>query len=137
MAKCYYCGGAGCSQCRKMTTSSYGADALPQDPSPNGKNPCAEVSEIDTIKAGLIAHATDRIKEIYGKAQAAQQKKQKETLYGWVSKRAFQFHRGSIYSRPDGSEVLVSFVNRDPINHDTGWKDCKCIGEVVDWIRKG
>lgn len=130
MAKCYYCAGAGCSQCRKITSSSYGADALPQAPSPNGKNPCAEVK---------VSTVLGRSTEIYQEPKKHQEPKTppKEKHYGWVSRQHMRHCRTVVYRHIDGSEVEVSFVTLSPTHHGTGWTDCKCIGEVTDFIRPG
>lgn len=128
MAKCYYCSGTDkfCSECKRA------AAAKVTPPSPNEvKPPVAEKKAAD-ITAAQVARANDFVREINEKAKATPKK-----MYGWFSKQSMNYNRGSIYSRPDGSEVLVSFVNDDPNDHRTGWKDCKFIGEVVDWIRKG
>lgn len=142
MARCYYCGGPGCSQCKKMTTSSYGEieaaraeTARPKTevstaPSPSGIKLLFEESDI-LEKGRTEPPLKDLLKKILPSA------KPKEKLYGWYSKQAMRFQKGSFYSRPDGSEVLITCVTRDPNNHGTGWTDIQCIGEVVDWIRKG
>lgn len=130
MAKCYYCTN-GCSECRKITSSSYGADALPQAPSPNGKNPCAEV------KASAVLRSRSA-EEIYQELKKHHESKTppKEKNYGWVSAQSNRHTRPVVYRHIDGSEVEVSFVTLSPIHHGTGWTDCKCIGEVTDYIRR-
>lgn len=134
MAKCYYCGGAGCSQCRKVTSSSYGADAVAKTPSPNGLKILFE--ETDKVEKGrTFPPLKDVLKKFIPRVKDPTIKKKK---YGFTSKQAMKINGGSIYSRPDGSEVLVAFVGDDPHSYDgkTGFTDIVCIGEVVDWIRK-
>lgn len=56
--------------------------------------------------------------------------------HGWFSERQYDLFGGSLYSTPDGREIVVSFVNDDP--HDSGclWPDIKYVGPVKEWIRR-
>lgn len=126
MAKCYYCGGAGCSQCRKMTKSSYGADAVTKAPSPNGANKPIEAAGKKSI--------SDELRKELEKA-IARRAAPKKKLYGWISQQHSRHSPSVVYGRPDGSEVKVSFVTYSPVHHGTGWTDCQCIGEVTEYIR--
>ena len=111
-------------------SSSYGAEALPKAPSPNGKNPCVEV------KASTVLRSRSA-EEIYQELKKPQPKTPpEEKSYGWVSAQSNRHTRTVVYRHINGSEVEVSFVARSPIHHGTGWTDCKCIGEVTDFIRR-
>jgi len=115
MAKCYYCGGAGCSQCRKMTKSSYGADAVAKAPSPNGAS-----------KPG-----TKTLYELAEKVLA----KQKEIKHAWRSQQAARISRQVVYRGVDGSEVVCTFIGRSATESGTAWKDAVYVGEVTEYIR--
>ena len=133
MAKCYFCAGAGCSECRKSMKSYYepGAIAKAKPPSPNEVKP--PVAARQSVVAQQIARSEKFVKELCDAAAA----KPKEKLYGWVSQKSLRQSKGVVYRRPDGSEVLVSCVSRDPDHHGTYWTDCQCIGEVTDYVRQG
>lgn len=140
MAKCYYCGGAGCSQCRKMTKSSYGADAVAKAPSPNGeKIPVTKVKELDlstdSYKFGRKVSSKE-YRSIFEEIEAKVRADQKKIKYAWYSKKAARQNGTVIYRRPDGSEVEVSSVSDDPTKHGLGWDDVEYIGEVTEFVRR-
>jgi hypothetical protein len=125
MSKCYYCNGTDkfCVECKR-------AAAKAATPSPNGKNPCAEV-KVSTVLRSRSAE------EIYQELKKSQpETPPKEKLYGWVSWQHQRHCQTVIYRHIDGSEVEISFVTLSPTHHGTGWTDCKCIGEVTDFIRR-
>ena len=58
--------------------------------------------------------------------------------YGWYSaKHAALGGSTAIYTRPDGSEVEVSFVTLDANSSGTKWDDIQCVGPVVKFICDG
>lgn len=133
MVKCYYCGGSGCSQCKKMTTSSYGeieqAQAKAQNnqptPSPNGGK----------VVSKTVGKSVDQIvKEAIERAKA----RPKKRMFGWVSNEHDRAgFRKVVYRHVHGHEIKVSWIQENCHTNETGWKDGKCIGEVTEYLRQG
>ncbi len=60
---------------------------------------------------------------------------QKEKLYGWYSDEADKLYGHSVYEKPDGTEVVVTAVYRDPDAESYKWDDKVFVGEVVKCLR--
>lgn len=61
-----------------------------------------------------------------------------ETMYGFFSEEAYRLRGYVVYLRPDGSEVQVTVIDRDPNYHlhqADGWKDMVPVGEVTEFVR--
>lgn len=54
--------------------------------------------------------------------------------YGWYSQGMINNHGGILYKTPSGETVEISFFTSSPTEHDSGWTDVKCIGEVTEYI---
>lgn len=60
-----------------------------------------------------------------------------EILYGWYSPTAANQFGSSIYLKPDGSGVEVTFVAPASMADQYNWPDKIAIGPVVEWIMTG
>jgi hypothetical protein len=54
-----------------------------------------------------------------------------QTLYGWYSAKHHEYHEASIYSTPDGKEVMVTSVTNTPHHCGLGYDDVVSVGPVV------
>lgn len=78
-----------------------------------------------------IKHMEDRKMEtvFYGKKRGK--------LYGFYSERHARAYGTVIYSTPDGFQIEVTAVYRSRTPSSYKWPDAGCVGEVVDFVRKG
>jgi len=54
--------------------------------------------------------------------------------YGWYSQGMIENCGGFLHKTPDGGIVEVAMVHTSATDHETGWDDMICVGEVGEFV---